>query len=181
MAQAKSGTGQSSNTSVPQDWPEENGPQAEVVRRINPAQYREITSFDQALALARETYGTIEAASAALGDGFELIDKKDKGQFVGVPFVILSFSFAKSEVGSKGEFVSMRIVTDKNRKAVLNDGGAGIYEQLREYRAATGRDGGLYVGRGLRVSEYDYETGDTDENGEPILKEAKTYYLDTAA
>lgn len=150
-----------------------------VTPRINPAQYRELTSFDDALALAQAQYGNIEAASSAIGDGFELLSTDQKQQLVGVPLLILSFSFAKSEVGDKGEFVTARVVTQAGRKAVLNDGSTGVYQQLKDYQRETGRDGGLLVQRGLRKSEYTYE--ETQSDGTTRTKPASTYYIDTAA
>lgn len=151
-----------------------------VQRRINPAQYREISSFEDALRLAQEQYGEVEAASSAIGDGFALLTTDQKVQLIGVPCVFLSWSFAASEVGERGEFVTVRVVTEDGRKVVVNDGSTGIYQQLKDYTTETnGRDGGLIVRRGLRKSDYTYTVTEGKDKGKE--KAATTYYIDTAA
>lgn len=150
-----------------------------VQLRINPAQYRAINSFEEALELAKEQYGDIQAASSAIGDGFALLTTDQKQQLVGVACLFLSWSFSASEVGERGEFVTARVVTSDGRKVVVNDGSSGVYQQLKDYTTESGRDGGLIVARGLRRSDYTYTVTDGKDAGKE--KPATTYYLDTAA
>src|SRR5258705_6186656 len=117
--------------------------EAKTVARYNRDQLKSLTSFDEALLLAQEIYGDVVQASAELGDGFEIIPKDDKIQFVKVPMILLSWGFGQ---GDHGEFVSIRAVTKDGRRVVINDGSTGIYAQLREYTDTNGgRDGGMFV------------------------------------
>ena len=121
--------------------------------------------------------GDVLDASSELGDGFEVLDNKDR--VVDVPFVLISWSF--STKGKFGEFVSARLVTEGNGKYVINDGGTGIYAQLREFTDTHGgRDGGLFVRKGLRKSEYSVDLPDP-KTGEIVPTPAVTYYLSTSA
>ena len=111
-----------------------------------------------------------------LGDGFDLIPTENKGQFVKVPFAIVSYQFAE---GENGEFVSFRAFTQDGRKVILNDGSTGICEQLRELHAA-GVGLPLWVPGGLRVSRYRYTDVDK-RTGVETERDAETYYLSTAS
>lgn len=127
-------------------------------------------AFDDAMALVNEKLGGEVIDSADLGDGFGVLDTKNKGQLIGVTFFILSAQFSQ---GDNGEFVSCRIVTKDGRKLILNDGGTGIYEQLKTLwtvkPAAYGQP--VLVRKGLRESRYNHP-----EHGPSV-----TYYLDTSA
>ncbi len=135
---------------------------------------RAIESFDDAMALAIQTVGDIETADSALGNGFALLD--NKATLVGAPSMFLSWTFNN---GDFGEFVSAHVVARNEsgggRKVIINDGSTGIYQQLRDYTDRTGRQGGLFVRKGLRQSVYDY----TDDKGNK--RPATTFYLDTSA
>lgn len=132
--------------------------------------------FADALALAKEVYGeeAVLLASDAIGDGFALTDNKDI--FIGVPTIFLKWTFSKGdyidpETGEKRDFASCRVVTP-NGKFIINDGGTGIAEQLRQFSADNfGRQGGLVAQKGLRKSEY-FKEG---------IGDATTYYIDTSA
>jgi hypothetical protein len=132
-----------------------------------------ISTFDDALALLRETYGNtgIIAADEVIGSGFGLLTNKDL--LVGVPFVILKWQFYPGKFTS--EFSTCMVVTTDGRKYLVNDGGTGICKQLTELTAETGRQGGLVARKGLSRSDYTY----TDERGEE--SPATTYYIDTSA
>lgn len=142
---------------------------------LNTQQLREIESFDDALALLQETYGSeaLETADKALGDGFALTHNKD--QFLGVPLVFVWWtasdgSYPDPETGELRKFVSARIVTKTGGKFVITDGSSGISEQLMRYGAETGKNF-LVARKGLRVSRYKNEYTD----------EGTTYYVDTSA
>lgn len=132
----------------------------------------EITSFEQAVELARNVYGNenVVAAADVLGDGFKLTENKDS--LIGVPFFALSWAFT---MGDHGEYVAVKAITRDGMKVVITDGSKGIYEMLVHYTKQTGRYGGLFCAKGLRRSDYTY----IDDNEEE--KSARTYYLDTAA
>lgn len=133
-------------------------------------------AFADALALAKEVYGdeSVQLASDAIGDGFALTDNKD--QFIGTPIVFLKWTFSKGDfidpkTKEKREFASVRVVSPKG-KYVINDGGSGICDQLRQFTDENfGRQGGLVAARGLRRSDYDH----------PEYGSATTYYIDTSA
>lgn len=144
----------------------------EVEKVISDDQLSGISSFQDALSLLNETYGAeaVVVASQALGDGFALLENKDK--LIDEMFVMISWDF---HIGDHGEFVSVRLVTEGGKKYIVNDGSTGMCKQLSEYTAKTGRNRGMVVEKGLRRSDYTY----TDENGKE--KDASTYYLDVAA
>src|SRR6185369_14858643 len=114
-------------------------------------------------------------------------------KLIKVPLLLLDWRFNPGEYGD--DFVSITGVSQdemgKANKVIINDGSTGICKDLREYTQKTGRMGGLFCRRGLRVSEYDTDL----ETGLPInkmlvreyLKEGKkigkgkTFYLDFSA
>jgi hypothetical protein len=123
--------------------------------------------------ISKQLYDAGDIVSASeYGTGFEVLDKDAKGQLVGVPFIILDWVI--NNEGDFGEFVSLRIVTQDNRKLIVNDGSTGIAKQIREI-AEAGELRALYVKKGLRRSDYEY----TEKNG--AKKPATTFYLDTSA
>ena len=128
---------------------------------------RSISSVQDLQRLFADKGVTVRDATHEIGDGFSLLDDKDA--LIGKPFYVISWSFAKGDYDD--DFVVMRVVSESG-KHVVTDGSTGIREQMRDYQAAIG--GGsdpLFVARGLRKSEYEYQ----DENGQ--TKPAKTYYL----
>jgi hypothetical protein len=132
----------------------------------------EITSFADAVSLAQNVYGADNVVEAAdvLGDGFRMVE--NKSTLIGTPFFAVSWNFS---AGDHGEFVAVKLVTQDDRKLVITDGGAGIYQMLANYSKSTGRYGGLFVRKGLRKSDYQFE----NERGE--MTSATTFYLDVSA
>lgn len=133
-----------------------------------------------------DSYAAAEAAfdndfvSFSVGGDYDLVDKSD---LVGVEFIVLRWRFTVPKEGQprystennpEGEFVSVECITHENRKVVFNDGSTGVYAQLKAV-SETGRNQGGKCVKGLRVSEYEYES--TDARGKVIMKPAKTYYL----
>lgn len=138
--------------------------------RYDTGALRNIASFADAMALLGEAP---LSADSELGDGFSILENKDR--LVDVGCLFLSWSFSAGKYAE--EFVSCRVVTVENQKYVVNDGGTGIREQLREFTDShDGRTGGLLARHGLRKSEYEYADPDTGE-----MKPAVTYYIDTTA
>lgn len=133
-----------------------------------------ITSWEDAAELLKESGIDGFISAEDLGAGFALL--KDKRQLVGIPFLVVEWSF---HPGAAGQFVSARVVTKDNRKLIVNDGGSGIFDQLRRISDKLSAMGkpfrGVVCKHGLRESEYTY----TDDAGDE--KPAKTYYLDTSA
>lgn len=132
----------------------------------------EVTSFNDAVALAESVYGqdAVKVASDVLGDGFKMLENKD--QLIEVPFFALSWNFV---MGDHGEYVAVKVVTETDQKLIITDGSKGIYEMLAHYSKQTGRYGGLFCRKGLRRSDYTYE----DDKGNE--QSARTYYLDVSA
>lgn len=133
---------------------------------------RSVSSFEDAMRLAAEKYGSVIDAADEIGSGFVMLDNKDK--LVGEPFVILSYSFPEGDYrdadGNIGHFAVMRVVTKHGDRFVVTDGSHGIYSQLDEFHVRSGRKGGILVNGGLRKSEYE-----TEING--VMQPAVTYYL----
>lgn len=117
--------------------------------RFSDAALRDITSFEEAFALAEEVYGDVKDIHAELGNGFTLID--DKGKLKGVAFLILHFGLNDGEFG---EFSSIAAVTKNNDKYIFNDGSSGIKEQLLTLARTHQRFGGFMVHGGLNESTY---------------------------
>lgn len=139
-------------------------------RAFSVEELRSINSFDDALNLTVAKFGTeIPQASEEIGDGFTLLDKEEKDILIRRDMILLDWSFSKGDFGS--DFVTIRCVTRDGGRYIVNDGGTGICEQLREYSERTGRYSALRVERGLRKSEYSNEYSEN----------AVTYYLDTSS
>ena len=109
-----------------------------------------IATFDDALALLAQTVGTdgISTADATLGDGFAIVEDKDR--LIDVPFVLLNW---QESMGDFGAFTIARGVTRDGFKFVLTDGSTGIHEQLTAYTEKTGKTAGLLCRHGLRRSD----------------------------
>jgi hypothetical protein len=135
----------------------------DVVPHVDNAALIGIESWEDAISLANEL-GTLVDATDVLGNGFEILDTKDKGQLVGVPMLFLSWRFND---GDNGEFVSALVVLKVGngiRKVVLNDGSTGIKEQLKSFtfdyapkKLGGQKFSGLVAKNGLRRSDYTIE------------------------
>jgi hypothetical protein len=134
---------------------------------------RQINSFDDAIALIQLQQEAIPDAKDLIGDGFELVATNDKGRLIGIPFVVLDWSFSPSTDFEGREFVTVRIVTESGAKLILNDGSTGVYAQLRSITDTHEFNPAFRVRKGLRVSEYEYE----NPNG--TKARARTFYLAT--
>jgi hypothetical protein len=145
-----------------------------VSRMFDDESLANIHSFDDALKLVGEVVGedNILVADQVLGDGFKLLDNKEKDTLNGVPFLAVNWQFV---MGDFEEYVSVKLVTQDGRKLIVNDGGTGICQQLRTLSNTKKVYSGLFVKNGLRKSEYTYTGPDGKETP------ATTYYLDTSA
>lgn len=141
----------------------------EIARVLTTEDLRNITDFESAAA-ALQSVGASIVSSDVLGDGFSLLEDKDK--LIGVPCMFVDWTFS---MGDHGEFVSARVVAEMPGKTymkyVVNDGGTGIYAQLREMTNRDANARGLFSKRGLRKSTYNH----------PEFGPGTTYYVDTAA
>lgn len=131
-----------------------------------------IKSFGDALNLVTEKVGegNVLVADEILGNGFRLLENKDA--LIDVPFLIISWDFHN---GDFGEFATVHLVTNEDKKYVINDGSSGIRDQLMSVTSNKNVYGPMMVKGGLRRSDYEYE----DEKGNKTP--AKTYYLDVSA
>lgn len=193
---------QTASTTKPATEPvaEEVNTNGEIIKA--PSKFRKedlqaATTFDEYVALTAEVHGGVIAVhETELGDGFRVADDEAKGRLVGVPIMLMEWSF---NAGDYSDFVSIRLVAQTESglgKWVVNDGGTGIYKDLKDFTEKTGRFGGLYCRNGFRVSHYmiGNEKGEA-KYGEPLNKRevkeymenewkvapAATYYLDTSA
>lgn len=130
-------------------------------------QLRNVLTFEDAVALAKQVNDGVIISSADLGDGFAIKEKKD---LIGIQMMLLEWEQGKNV--SKGEgFIIVRAVTVNNDKVIFTDGSTGIWRQLTQFTEQTGRTSGMYAQEGLRVSRYTF----TDETGKE--KDAETYYI----
>lgn len=150
----------------------ENAPEAlagSLPQQFTDEQYRNVESFQDALNLVQSSMGAAIDASD-LGNGFALLATDQKQQLVGVPFIIMDYTFNPSSKSKNGEFATAHVVTETGNKYILNDGSTGIYQQLKNL-AQTGKVTGVLCKHGLRKSEYENEW----------TAEGVTYYIDTSA
>lgn len=138
-----------------------------------------LDSFDAAVALAQQTFGgELVKAEETLGNGFTILNGEAKNVLCGVPLVFLGWNF---NVGDQGEFVSAQVVARMPGggmlKAIINDGGTGIFKQLGEFTDRNnGQMGGLFARGGLTRSDYKYKDEVTGEE-----RPATTFYINTSA
>ena len=162
---------------------------------ISDQQLRDITSFEDAFAVAAEVHGQVLTADEELGNGFALLDEEGKSKLVGIPLMLLEWNFVLGDYGA--EFVTIRAIAFNEgigiRKVIINDGSTGICQQLQSYADRTGRSGSLLVKHGLRESSYPTYPKDhpvQELRNKPVPKgadipanagKASTFYLDTSA
>lgn len=150
----------------------------DVVERVSFAtqDMRNIESFDDAIALLVEAGIPVQDATDAIGDGFVLLDSKDKDKLVDVPCLFVTWSFNAGDY--EGEYVAARVVAKLGNgtlgKYVVIDGGEGICKQLRDYTTEYGVSGGLKAFGGLTRSDYEKEI-------DGKMTPATTYYVNTSA
>lgn len=157
----------------------------EIVRRTpSIEQLKAIQNFDDVKRLAAELNNDI-VSSTELGDGFALLDTKDKDRLIGLPIMVIGWNFS---MGDMGEFVTARVLAQEANgtfsKYIINDGSTGIYDQLKRISQLNPNAGIVTAIRGLRKSEYfvpvevtDEQTGETST----VQKKSTTYYIDTSA
>ena len=152
--------------------------------KIDDAMLAEIQSFDDALAVINAVFdGHIIEADKVMGTGFGLAD--DKAAFIGVAFIIMKAEQNASDKGEKGRFWSLHVVAKDGRKAIVNDGGTGIADQMDalaerhpDLFSVSSNDGAkrlalsqpMLVKKGLRMSNYVH----------PTAGPSVTFYLDTS-
>lgn len=114
------------------------------------AEMRDISSYEDALALAEAVHGDVLDIAQELGTGFALL--KDKGKLEEKEFVLIQWRFTAGDF-AKG-FVSAALVTKTGDKYIITDGSTGIFSQLMTLSQETKRFGGVKVPNGLRASRY---------------------------
>lgn len=156
---------------------------AVAIREITNDELLEITSFEDAIALVEEVYGTALLADQVIGNGFRMLT--NKSTLVGKGIVLLKWKFLPGDFAS--EYVNMLVVTADGDRYLVNDGGSGIAQQLREFSDRSDRFGGLVVRNGFTQSDYTFcsETGcalgtKCQEEGHKRTP-ASTFYLDLTA
>lgn len=128
---------------------------------------RELGFEEVAATLAAQ--GDLIDAEAEYGDGAVLFRKEDKRKLVGIPMILFDWGFSEG-VGSSGEKVTMRFKLSDGTVAIVNDGSAGIYRQIKELDEQKHGGRAILLKHGLRASDYT-----TTINGKET--EATTYYL----
>lgn len=111
---------------------------------------RGIESFDDAVAIATAQWGELTDYAEQYGTGFAVLE--DKMALVDKPFLIIAW---RVNEGRFGGFSSAIVMTQDGGKWILNDGSSGIYQQLKSISINDGRNGGVLVKEGLRVSVFD--------------------------
>jgi hypothetical protein len=170
---------------------------------FNREQLGAIDSFDAAMALAEQEFGSVVLAheESLLGDGFRKAEDADKERLIGKPLLFLDWRFLPSDFGQDDWVFIHAVERGENGQAIkwmISDGGSGIARDLREYTAKTSRTGGMIVKNGLRKSSFYFDNNkDSDNFGKALSKsqvaeymttgraktmaQATTYYLDTSA
>lgn len=161
-----------------------------TTRRFDVETLRAMSSLDDALA-ALQGAGIAVTDMSEYGDGFEMLDDKDKRQLVGVPFIIIDATESEGDYGKT--FVVVSLMTRDGRKVRLTDGSTGIRDQVVRDIGGVDKAPGITVMHGLRASDYRYCDKDSGgcgrinkDNasscvscGHSPLSPASTYYLDT--
>lgn len=135
-----------------------------------------VTSIEDVKQLLSD-HGLVLESTDQYGIGFHILKNKD--QLVGEPFAILEWRFNASDL-NEGGFVSALCVSAKGDKFVVNDGGVGIYEQLKMVTAQRTKKGhahpqaALFVAEGLTRSDYDTVV---NVNGKDQTIKGTTFYL----
>jgi hypothetical protein len=137
-------------------------------------------------AAAVEAIGTLGVPIESMtdyGTGFELL--KEKTSLVGVPLLIVQWSFYPGEYGD--DFVSVECVTKDGRKFIFNDGSTGICKQLKSVAASRrGKShpepqAGLMVTGGLVQTSYWFNSDTKETSSKPQTEKgwgpASTFYL----
>lgn len=154
--------------------------------RIAEDDLRAVKSFEDAIQLAAVQHGTIEDYAEKYGTGFDVLE--DKSELVKRDLLFMEWRFHEGDF--VGGFVSIIGMTAEGRKFIINDGGSGLFLDLRRITAEEGRNGGLRVKKGLRESVYEIcpscgkprpqtettceQCGDFSE----LRNKGRTYYLD---
>lgn len=120
-----------------------------------------------------ELIALIDSGQVAHIQEIDDLVRAQKEALVGVAFVITEWSLNPD--GDLGEFVTVKVVTEKGEHRFFSDGSTGIKDQLKAAEAKMGGRKPILVPKGLRVSNYMYH----DENlGKDIP--AATYYIDNS-
>ena len=149
-----------------------------VAIRRNDIDWRQVSNWNDYLAVTGLAKEDIAVAADELGDGFELIESSKKITLCGVPLIFVDWTFATSDDyvtkdGEPGEYVFARVLTRDGRRVKFTDGGVGICRQLKEYTMRNEGRAEALICSGLRPSDYDF----VDANGNP--GKGRTYYIDT--
>lgn len=137
--------------------------------------------------------------SSKLGEGFEApLNGTRKRVLVGKPFVIFDVAYDQPsnnpiprqlrELGATG-YVTLSVITEDDRKYIVNDGSTGIAVQMWMMRqAGIDLDRAIVCKHGLRESRYTQTVKDEEGNpvidpstGNEVTREASTFYIDTSA
>lgn len=125
-----------------------------------------IQSWEDAAALV----GAVPEAADVIGDGFTLL--KDKSALIDKPCIFVTWSWSDGDYTD--EFITARVIVryeDGNiGKYIINDGGLGLNQQLKQYTQETGSQKGLFVAKGLTRSDYEREI-------DGKKKQVSTWYL----
>jgi hypothetical protein len=142
-----------------------------------------IETWDDYFNLLEQKEEPVYFAEKVLGDGFAILSTNQKHQLCDIPLAFIEWRF---NGGKMGEFVSAKVIAKTGdmpsdlRKVIINDGSTGIYRQLKEFSAKTGKFGGLIVKAGLKESNYDREVTD-EKTGQILMVPSTTYYINQAA
>lgn len=137
---------------------------------FTPDKLSSIRSFADAIAIATEVHGE----DTTTATGIRVMRIEDKRLLTGVPLVLLEWHFLWSEENDR-EYVSVLCVADTKpdpSQWYLNDGSTGIFVELKEYEAKTGKNGNVLCPQGLRVSDYSIDP----QTRKPLTRAQVTEY-----
>jgi hypothetical protein len=133
-----------------------------------------VNDFAAARQAAINAYGQVFFADESMGSGYKVLNSTSKDILCNVPIAFLSWTFNQ---GDNGEFVTAYVIVEidgNTSKYIVNDGGNGIYKQLKEFTDEHNVNGGLFVRHGLRKSDYMR----TNDEGKNVNR--TTYYINTS-
>lgn len=156
---------------VPQEWHPSDSPTLGQPGSLAVPEFVP-TSFEEARARMKEV-GEAELK----GSLFPVVDKE---VLLKMPFIILDWQW-NTDPNTKTEYVSLHVIAQDNQRWCVNDGGTGIYRQIKQWEHdQPERKTMIDIPNGLRKSEYiakykgvDKDTGEIVDMQSP----ATTYYI----
>lgn len=142
-------------------------------------QFLHIEDIQDLYDLFQEIGVKVDNAEDVLGDGFTVVTGPAKMALVGKPLLFAQWRFANSQKYGPMVMIQAYEITGSGAKdyrcwrIIDSSHRSGICRDMLNYTEMTDKFNGLYLRKGLAVSNYTYEDPTTKES-----KPAMTFYLD---